>query len=105
MKKQLSSEEVEIAKIRIPRENEVLGIVETLVGGDKALVRCDDGKIRTCRIPGRLRKRVWISPGDVVLVEPWKVETEKKGDIVFKYTPTQVSWLRKKGYGKTFESI
>jgi translation initiation factor 1A len=100
MKKKLSQEEIEIAKIRIPKGNEVLGVVESLVGGDKAMVKCDDGKNRICRIPGRLRKRVWISPGDVILVEPWKVETEKKGDIVFKYTPTQVSWLKKKGYGK-----
>jgi translation initiation factor 1A len=100
MKKKPSSEEIEIARIRIPKNNEVLGVVESLVGGDKAMVKCDDGKNRICRIPGRLRKRVWISPGDVILVEPWKVESEKKGDIVFKYTPTQVSWLKRKGYGK-----
>lgn len=107
MKKRLqpSPEEVEITRIRIPKSNEVLGIAEALVGGDKVMVRCDDGKTRICRIPGRLRKRVWISAGDIVLVEPWKIETEKKGDIVFRYTPTQANWLRKKGHVKTLEMI
>ena len=100
---QPSPEEVELAKIRIPRSNEVLGIAEALVGGDKVRVRCDDGKTRICRIPGRLRKRVWISIGDIVLVEPWKVETEKRGDIVFRYTSTQASWLKRKGYAKAIE--
>ncbi|MDI6806436.1 MAG: translation initiation factor eIF-1A [Candidatus Aenigmarchaeota archaeon] len=102
-KNQPTQEEVEITKIRIPRNNEVLGIAEALVGGDRVRVRCDDGNVRICRIPGRLRKRVWISIGDIVLVEPWKVETEKKGDIVFRYTSTQANWLRRKSYAKTIE--
>ena len=62
---QPSQEEVEIARIRIPKKDEVLGTVELMLGGDKLKVKCDDGNIRICRIPGRLRKRVWIRVGFV----------------------------------------
>lgn len=93
-------EEVEVARIRSPRQGEVLGVVEMMLGGDKVRARCDDGNTRICRIPGRLRKRVWIKSGDLILIEPWKIQTNERGDIVFRYTPTQANWLRRKGFVK-----
>jgi translation initiation factor 1A len=93
--------EEEISKIRIPKENEVLGVVEQMLGGDKMRVKCEDGATRIVRIPGRLRKRVWIRPGDLILVEPWKVQSNERGDAVYKYTSTQVYWLKRKGLIKT----
>ena len=57
-KKEMTQEEMEIARIRLPKEGEVIGIVEMMLGGDKMKVICDDGKTRICRIPGKLRKRV-----------------------------------------------
>ncbi len=96
-----SEEEVEIARIRIPKEGEVLGIVELMLGGDKMKVRCDDGKVRICRIPGRLRKKTWIRVDDLVLVQPWEAQKDERGDVIFKYTPTQANWLKRKGYIKS----
>jgi len=101
MAKEIAQPEEEIARIKIPRQPEVLGVVEMMVGGDKMRVKCDDGNTRICRIPGRLRKKVWIRVGDLVLVEPWKTQTEERGDIVFRYTATQANWLRRKGFVKT----
>jgi translation initiation factor 1A len=98
-----TEEELEIARIRLPREGEVLGIVEAMVGGDRMKVACDDGKERICRIPGKLRKRVWIKEGDLILVLPWKVQGDKRGDVIFRYTPTQASWLKKNGYIKSLQ--
>lgn len=100
---QPTQEELEISRIRIPRLPEVLGLVEALVGGDKMKVKCDDGNERLCRIPGKLRKRVWIRAGDLVLVKPWSVQGHERGDIVFRYTQTQASWIKRKGYVKTIE--
>lgn len=99
--RELTQEEIEIAKIRLPKKDEVLGVVEMTLGGDKLKVVCDDGNVRICRIPGKLRKRVWIRVGNLVLVKPWKVQTEKRGDVVFRYTTTQANWLKRKGYVKT----
>lgn len=100
---QPTQEELEISRIRIPRLPEILGLVEALVGGDKMKVKCDDGNERLCRIPGKLRKRVWIRAGDLVLVKPWSVQGHERGDIAFRYTQTQASWIKRKGYVKTIE--
>ena len=102
-RRDMEQEEMEIARIRLPKEGEVIGIVEMMLGGDKMKVNCDDGKTRICRIPGKLRKRVWVGAGDMVLVQPWKVQSDERGDIIFRYTPTQANWLRKKGYVKTLK--
>lgn len=84
-------------RVRTPRGREVLGIVDAMLGSNKLRVRCQDDRIRLCRIPGKLRKKVWMHEGDVVLVEPWEIQGETNADIIMKYNPTQVSWLRKKG--------
>lgn len=100
-KYRMTREEGEVARIRTPREGEVLGVVEMMLGGDKMRVKCDDENVRICRIPGRLRKRVWIRVGNLVLVQPWKVQSDVRGDIIYRYTSTQAYWLKRKGYVKT----
>ncbi len=60
-------------------------------------VHCKDDKMRVCRIPGRIRRRIWIKAGDVVIVKPWSVQSEKKGDIIWRYTKSQVERLINQG--------
>jgi translation initiation factor 1A len=93
-------EQEEISRIRIPKKGELLGIATAMLGAGKVNVECDDGKIRICRIPGKIVKRVWINPGDLILIEPWKVQSNERGDIKWRYTRTQVAWLKRKGYIK-----
>ncbi len=90
-------EEYEPMRVRTPRGKEMLGIVESLLGSNKIRVRCQDNKIRICRIPGALRKRMWMKEGDVVLIIPWEIQSNERGDIVMNYNHTQASWLRRKG--------
>jgi len=90
--------EQEIRRTKLPRGKQVFGILEQRVGGSRSKVRCLDGKSRICRIPGRLKRRLWVREGDVVLVEPWELSGDDKADIIFKYKKVQVEWLRKKGY-------
>lgn len=92
--------EEEIARIRIPKSGEILGVAVATLGAGKLTVECDDGFTRLCRIPGKIRKRVWVRVGDLVIVEPWKVQSNERADIVWRYTRTQADWLRKKGYIK-----
>lgn len=92
--------EAEIARTRIPRKGEVLAIATAMRGAGKITVECDDGFTRIGRIPGKIRKRVWIRQGDLILVEPWKVQTNERADIIWKYTRTQANWLKRKGYIK-----
>lgn len=92
--------EEEIARTRIPRTGEVLGLVIAMVGAGKMTVSCEDGLTRLCRIPGKIRKRVWVRAGDLVLVGPWSVQPKERGDIIWRYTRTQAGWMKKKGYVK-----
>jgi len=87
----------EVFRVRMPRGNEVLGVIESMLGTNRLQVRCQDNKIRICRIPGKLRKRVWMRERDAVIVEPWSIQGDKSGDVIWRYSPTEAGWLRRKG--------
>jgi len=96
-KKKVISEE-EISTLVIPATTDVLGIAVRLMGFDRVLVRCQDGRERLCRIRGKMKRRVWIREGDVVLVSPWDFQFDKRGDVIWRYRKNQVELLRNKGY-------
>src|SRR3989338_345127 len=87
----------EISRIKLPRGTQMLGILEQRLGASRVRVRCLDGKTRICRIPGRLKRKLWVRENDVIIVEPWEFSGDEKGDVLFKYTPTQVQYLKKRG--------
>lgn len=93
----------EIRRTPMPKDNQVIGICVQRVGGSRMIVKCMDGQTRNCRIPGRLKRRLWVREGDVLLIEPWELGGDDKGDVVFKYRPLQVQVLRKKGMLKALE--
>ena len=92
-----SSEETIVHRVRTPIEGEVLGIAMQMMGGSRVRVQCMDGKIRLCRIRGKIVKRLWVREEDVVLVSPWPFQDDR-GDIVHRYTRAQAAWLEKNGY-------
>ncbi len=77
------------------REGEMFGIADQLLGASRIQVICEDGKSRMGRIPGKLRKRMWMREGDLVIVSPWDFQDEK-ADIVYRYTKTQAKYLSRK---------
>jgi len=95
-----NEEEVHVTRAKIPRGEEVIGVIESRLGGNKMQVNCLDGKTRNSRVPGRLKRKLWLRPGDVVLVEPWELDKDK-GDVIFKYPSNQIEWLKRNGYIKT----
>lgn len=96
-KKNTGPEDYAVRRVRLPDEGELLGIVVRLLGNDRAIVKCTDGINRTSRIPGRMRKRVWIRQDDVVIVAPWDFQ-DAKADIVWRYNTGQVRFLEERGY-------
>jgi translation initiation factor 1A len=86
-----------ISKMVYPAEGEVLGVVVKLLGFDRILVKCQDGHERLCRIRGKMKRRVWIREGDIVIVSPWDFQSDKRGDVVWRYTHAQAENLRRKG--------
>ncbi|MEA3255112.1 MAG: translation initiation factor eIF-1A [Candidatus Altiarchaeota archaeon] len=95
----------QIIRVRLPRSGQVLGEVEQLLGDRRMSVRCTDGHTRLCRIPGKIRRRIWIKEGNIVLTEPWEVQTNERGDILWRYTNQQADWLERKGFLKGLEEI
>lgn len=81
----------------MPKEGEILGTVEQMLGGSRMIVRCKDEKVRVARIPGKMKRRIWVVVGDVVIVRPWDVQGDKKADIVWRYTKPQVARLIQQG--------
>jgi translation initiation factor 1A len=74
-----------------------LGRVIKLVGGDNIIVKCTDGKVRTCRIRGKIKRRMWIRDNDLVLVSPWDFQSDR-ADIIWRYITAHVDKLEQDGY-------
>jgi translation initiation factor 1A len=89
--------EGELNQLVLPSANDILGVAIRLLGYDRVLVKCQDGYERLCRIRGKMKRRVWIREGDVVLVSPWDFQTETRGDLIWRYTRAQAETLRRKG--------
>ena len=102
--KQVSPERPVFTRVPTPKQGEVIGIIEQRVGANRMIIKCLDGKERNCRIPGARRRGLWIRPGDTVIVRPWEFESDKRGDVLLKYTPAQIEWLKRKGFLKEVES-
>ena len=94
-----------IGRVRLPRGKEVMGILEQRLGASRILIKCFDGKTRNCRVPGRLKRGLWLREGDIVIVEPWEYKSDEKGDVIYKYSKAAVQWLKSKGYIKIEEEF
>ncbi|MFH1608163.1 MAG: translation initiation factor eIF-1A [archaeon] len=102
-KKKPGEEEPRIMRAPLPKQGQIIGIIEQRLGGNKMMVNCVDGKPRNCRVPGRLKRKLWLRPNDVVIIEPWELDNTK-GDVLFKYRINQIEWLKSQGHLKTEKS-
>ena len=84
-------------RLRLPKKGkgEIFSIAEQLLGASRIKVMCEDGKSRMGRIPGKIQKRMWIREGDLLIVKPWEFQDDK-ADIIYRYTKTQASSLKRK---------
>jgi translation initiation factor 1A len=103
-----ASEEIELGKRKVlneahlkelvlPEQGELLGRVQKISGGNQVLVQCTDGEIRLCRIRGKMKRRMWIREGDIVLISPWDFD-HRRADIVWRYIKDHADWLENNGY-------
>ena len=100
MKKQQNNEVV--IRAPLPKEGQMIGMVEKLLGARRMYVKCSDGELRNCRVPGRFSRRIWVRPRDIVMVQLWEINKEK-AHVIYKYRGAQVDWLRRKGHLKFLE--
>jgi translation initiation factor 1A len=98
MGKRKVTNEGNLENMVLPAANDVLGTAVRMLGAERILVKCQDGKERLCRIRGKLKRRVWVREGDIVLVSPWDFQSDKRGDIFWRYRKNQSDWLIGHGY-------
>jgi initiation factor 1A len=53
--------------VRVLDKGQLYGQVVKILGGSVASIKCNDGQIRNGTITGKMRKRVWMRSGDVVV--------------------------------------
>lgn len=92
-----------ITRVKFPNNKlgEMFGRVIEIYGNDRMGIFCEDGKHRMGRIRGKIKKRVWIRKGDLVIVNPWEWETTTgdepgKCEISWRYTNAEIGWLERK---------
>ena len=85
-------------RVRMPdaKNGELFAIADQLLGASRIKVMCADGKARLARIPGKMKKRMWIRTGDLIIIRPWDFQNEKC-DVKWRYTKTQAQYLSRKG--------
>ncbi|MFL6324207.1 MAG: translation initiation factor eIF-1A [Nitrososphaeraceae archaeon] len=86
-----------LKELVMPQKGELLGRVVKLVGGDNIIVKCTDGKVRTCRIRGKIKRKMWIRDHDLVLVAPWDFQSDK-ADILWRYIAAHADKLEQEGH-------
>ena len=89
--------EAHLKELVLPQQGELLGRVQKVSGGNQVLVQCTDGMVRLCRIRGKMKRRMWIREGDIVLISPWDFD-HKRADIVWRYIKDHADWLENNGY-------
>lgn len=73
-----------------------------MLGNGRLEAMCFDGVKRLCHIRGKLRKKVWINQGDIILIGLRDYQ-DSKADVILKYTPDEARNL--KTYGEFPESV
>ncbi|XP_076317489.1 eukaryotic translation initiation factor 1A isoform X2 [Tachypleus tridentatus] len=71
--------------------------VVKMLGNGRLEAICFDGAKRLCHIRGKLRKKVWINQGDIILIGLRDYQ-DAKADVILKYNPDEARNL--KSYGE-----
>nr|CAG8583488.1 7086_t:CDS:2 [Entrophospora candida] len=72
-----------------------------MLGNGRLEAQCFDGEKRLAHIRGKLRKKVWINQGDIILISLRDYQ-DSKADVILKYTTEEARNL--KAYGELPEN-
>ncbi len=86
-------------KVRLPHreDQEMFAVAIQLMGATQIKAFCEDQKERMCRIQGKMKKKVWIRAGDVLIIRLWDWQPDR-ADIIWRYFGTQIEHLKRKGH-------
>lgn len=72
------------------------GLATKMLGNARVLVKCFDEVERVGHIRGKMKKKVWIGIGDLVMCSLREFQSEKC-DIILKYLPDEIRQLKAQG--------
>lgn len=70
--------------------------VVRMLGNGRLEAQCFDGKTRLCHIRGKMRKKMWVNQGDIVLLGLREFQ-DSKADVIHKYTADEARRLKYQG--------
>ena len=82
--------------LTLKEEDQEYAIVTKMLGSARIECQCADQRKRLCLIRGKMKNRVWIRQGDLVLISLRDFEPDK-GDVILKYTNDEYKDLKKMG--------
>ncbi|MCI4358666.1 MAG: translation initiation factor eIF-1A [Thermoplasmata archaeon] len=87
----------EVGRLPLPRRarGEIFGVASQLLGAARIRAMCEDNVSRMGRITGKMKKKMWIREGDLLILRPWGFQ-EGKADILFRYSRTQATYLARR---------
>jgi len=88
-------------ELTFKEEGQEYAQVIKMLGNGRLEALCFDGSRRLAHIRGKLRKKVWINQGDIILLSLRDYQDEK-GDVILKYSADEARSL--KAYGELPES-
>ena len=97
MKKKSKISSPIIRRARLPKDIQQFAVIKEMTGGSRMIALCEDGYTRMVRIGGKLKKRMWCRPDDLIIIEPWVIQSNKKADLVYRYLPAERNWLIRNG--------
>tara|TARA_R110000824_G_scaffold209587_1_gene395416 strand:- start:39 stop:353 length:315 start_codon:yes stop_codon:yes gene_type:complete len=83
-------------RVRLPKHGEQFAVVIEMTGGSRMRALCADGHNRMIRIGGKLKRRMWCRPNDLIIIKPWVVQSNEKADLVHRYLPNERKNIIKK---------
>ncbi|KAJ1676793.1 Translation initiation factor 1A [Spiromyces aspiralis] len=78
----------------IKEEGQEYALVVKMLGNGRLDAQLFDGRKTLAHIRGKLRKKVWIGVGDLILLSEREFE-ERKTDVIHKYNADEVHQLKK----------
>ena len=82
--------------LTLKEEGQEYAQVIRMLGNGRLEGQCFDGTARLCHIRGKMRKKVWVNQGDIILVGLRDFQ-DGKADVILKYAPDEARRLKTMG--------
>lgn len=95
MKKPTTDNDAPKARIILAEEAQMYGMVTKRLGGKRIELLCSDAVTRRAVIPGKMVRKIWLNPNDVVLCSLGSLGNPNECYVEHKYNLYDIAKLKK----------